>query len=187
MAPFLFKPSGSGMNPHENQKYSGQYFLLLTSVRKPKTTLSESDIQYFEFIFSVSSSLRVSAESVLDFYHSFCAGGWVGLTFVAHFVTCGSHLLLFFLANIFRWNPIVCGFQRGMFANGSLWTNLCCREGKRKANIIFLPRCCLAPCYESNHNHRSRFILSQRCFSSSCQPRKVIYQICIYFTNTFRI
>ena len=48
---------------------------------------------------------------------------------------------------------------------------------KRKANIIFLPRCCLAPCYESNHNHRSRFILSQRCFSSSCQPRKVIYPI----------
>ena len=83
----------------------------------------------------------------------------------------------FFLANIFRWNPIVSGFQRGMFANGSLWTNLCCREGKRKANIIFLPRCCLAPCYESNHNHRSRFILSQRCFSSSCQPRKVIYQM----------
>ena len=83
----------------------------------------------------------------------------------------------FFLANIFRWKPLVSGFQRKMFTNGSLWTNLCCREGKRKANIIFLPRCCLAPCYESNHNHRSRFILSQRCFSSSCQPRKVIYPI----------
>ena len=104
----------------------------------------------------------------------------MGLTFVAHFVTCGSHLLLFFLANIFRWNPIVSGFQRGMFANGSLWTNLCCREGKRKANIIFLPRCCLAPCYESNHNHRSRFILSQRCFSSSCQF--LLYQ---YFSNLY--
>ena len=52
------------------------FFVFVTSVRKPKTKLSESDLQYFEFIFSVSSSLsRVSAESVLDFYHSFCAGG----------------------------------------------------------------------------------------------------------------
>ena len=51
------------------------FFVFVTSVCKPKTKLSESDIQYFEFIFSVSSSFRVSAESVLDFYHSFCAGG----------------------------------------------------------------------------------------------------------------
>ena len=31
----------------------------------------------------------------------------MGLTFVAHFVTCGSHLLLFLRANIFRWNPLM--------------------------------------------------------------------------------
>ena len=31
----------------------------------------------------------------------------MGLTFVAHFVTCGSHFQLFFLANIFRWNPLM--------------------------------------------------------------------------------
>ena len=61
---------------HKNQKYSGQdSFVFVTSVRKPKTKLSESDIQYFEFIFSVSSSFIVRTESVLDFYHSFCAGG----------------------------------------------------------------------------------------------------------------
>ena len=85
MAPFLFKPSlVRAQNPCRSDTLTciisknildSNLFVFVTSVRKPKTKLSESDIQYFELIFSVSSSFRVSAESVFDFYHSFCAGG----------------------------------------------------------------------------------------------------------------
>ena len=51
----------------------------------------------------------------------------MGLTFVAHFVTCGSHLLLFFS----------CKHLSLESTFGSLWTNLCCREGKGKPILSF--------------------------------------------------
>ena len=63
---------------HKNQKYFGQYFFVfVTSVRKPKTKLSESDIQYFEFSFPCHPVL----ESALNLFWTFItvfvpAGEW---------------------------------------------------------------------------------------------------------------